>query len=79
MSNFNNSFGYGSAATARPQPPPRRRANSIGYPSSGTPIMSQNSRPPRRSLAERPVVSHCAEKIIIYVNIYRFNYNFKTN
>lgn len=53
MSNFNNSFGYASAATSRPQPPPRRRASSMGH---IVPI-TRTARPARRSLAERPLVS----------------------
>lgn len=51
MSNFNNSFGYASAATSRPQPPPRRRASSMGH---IAPI-TRTARPVRRSLAERPL------------------------
>lgn len=56
MSNFNNSFGYASAATARPQPPPRRRANSM-IPTSNRTTLALNTRRGRMSLAERPLVS----------------------
>lgn len=57
MTNVNNSIGYGSAA--RPQPPARRRANSLGQPGGHT-SSRNNARPARRSLAslvERPLVS----------------------
>lgn len=53
-----NSFGYTSAArptweTARPQPPPRRRANSLQPTST---VASTNTRPTRRSLFNTTVV-----------------------
>ncbi|XP_055324377.1 E3 ubiquitin-protein ligase Nedd-4 isoform X2 [Sitodiplosis mosellana] len=52
MDNTNNPFGYTSAArptweTARPQPPPRRRANSLQHVPT---VASTNMRPTRRSL-----------------------------
>lgn len=53
-----NSFGYTSAGrptweTARPQPPPRRRANSL----QPTPtVPTTNLRPTRRSLFNTTVV-----------------------
>lgn len=60
MDNISNPFGYTSAAarptweTARPQPPPRRRANSLQHVS--TPIASSSVRPTRRSLFNTTVV-----------------------
>lgn len=58
MDNINNSFGYTSTTrptweTARPQPPPRRRANSL---QSASTIASTNMRPTRRSLFNTTVV-----------------------
>lgn len=54
-SNLNNSFGYASA-TSRPQPPPRRRANSMGSQSLHNSIDSP-AREARRSLFNTTVVS----------------------
>lgn len=58
MDNSNNSFGYTSTTrptweTARPQPPPRRRANSL---QSASTVTSTNMRPTRRSLFNTTVV-----------------------
>lgn len=58
MDNINNPFGYTSAArptwdTARPQPPPRRRANSLQHVPT---VASTNMRPTRRSLFNTTVV-----------------------
>lgn len=60
MDNINNPFGYTSAArptweTARPQPPPRRRANSLQHNVSPT-VAAANNRPTRRSLFNTTVV-----------------------
>lgn len=61
MDSINNPFGYTSAArptweTARPQPPPRRRANSLQPVST---VASSNIRPTRRSLFNTTVVCVC--------------------
>lgn len=58
MDNINNPFGYTSAArpnqptweTARPQPPPRRRANSLQHNVAPTMATTASNRPTRRSL-----------------------------
>lgn len=61
MSNFNNSFSYGSAGTAattastRPQPPPRRRANSMGHQNNQS--SAAHLQRPRRSLFVSTAVS----------------------
>lgn len=62
MDNINNPFGYTSAArptweTARPQPPPRRRANSLQHVPTQA---STNVRPTRRSLFNTTVVCNCS-------------------
>lgn len=73
MDNINNSFGYTSAArptweTSRPQPPPRRRANSL-QPVS-TPLASSNVRPTRRSLFNTTVVCIYAQLPFLFVYIH---------
>lgn len=62
-SNLNNSFGYASAAS-RPQPPPRRRANSMGSQNLNATTNNHNTssvissaREPRRSLFNTTLVS----------------------
>lgn len=59
MDNINSPFGYNAAtrrpvwdSTAQPQPPPRRRANSLQHASVTSPII----RPTRRSLFNTTVV-----------------------
>lgn len=62
--NSNSSLGYASAArsswdtTTRPQPPPRRRANSLQHAPT---MVTSTLRPTRRSLFNTTVVriAHC--------------------